>query len=136
MAGRLGAIPPMIIVQALLAAANTFLRETGLGWVRLHPRTLVRLSHCIQLWLCAVLHNVERTWKLLEAAELVLIAILPNAEGGYRAIGLLPFLPRLWMRTRKNVAAEWEESMQKPYLCAEKKKDGCYGCCLGAMVPC
>ena len=25
------------------------------------------------------------------------------------------------MRTRKNVAAEWEESMQKPYLCAGKK---------------
>ena len=31
-------------------------------------------------------------------------------------------LPRLWMRTRKNVAAEWEESMQKPYLDAGKKK--------------
>ena len=26
-----------------------------------------------------------------EAAELVLIALLPKAEGGYRAIGLLPF---------------------------------------------
>ena len=51
----------------------------------------------------------------------MLIALLPKAEGGYRAIGLLPLLPRLWMRTRKNVAAEWEESMQKPYLRAGKK---------------
>ena len=32
------------------------------------------------------------------------------------AIGFLPFLPRLWMRTRKNVAAEWEASVQKPAL--------------------
>ena len=65
---------------------------------------------------------LKRTGKWPEAAELVLIALLPKAEGGYRAIGLLPFLPRLWMRTRKNIAAEWEESMQKPYLCAGKKK--------------
>ena len=50
-----------------------------------------------------------------------MIARLPKAEGGYRSIGLLPFLPRLWMRTRKNVAAEWEASMQKPYLDVDKK---------------
>ena len=56
-----------------------------------------------------------------EAAEFVLIPLLPKGEGGYRAIGLLPFLPRLWMRTRKHVAAEWEASMQKPYLYAGKK---------------
>ena len=41
----LGTIPPMNIVQALLAAANTLPRETGLGWDRLHPRVLNRLSH-------------------------------------------------------------------------------------------
>ena len=71
-----------------------------------------------------VLHNVETTGRWLEAAELVLIALLPKAEGGYRAIGLLPFLPRLWMRAGKNVAAvaaEWEASMQQPYLYAGKK---------------
>ena len=83
--GDLGTIPPMIIVQALLAAANTFRRETGLGWDRLHPRVLNRLSHGTLLWVCAVLHNAERKrWPA--AAELVLIPLLPNAEGGFRAI--------------------------------------------------
>ena len=106
----------MILVQALLDAANTFPRDTGLGWDQVHPRTLNRLSHGILLWICAVLHNAEVTGRWPEAAELVLIALLHKAEGGFRAIGLLPFLPRLWMRTRKNVAAEWEASMQKPYL--------------------
>ena len=43
----------------------------------------------------------------------------PKADTG--PFGLLPFLPRLWMRTRKNVAAEWGASMQKPYLYAGKK---------------
>ena len=66
-------------------------------------------------------HNAEITGRWPEAAELVLIALLPKAEGGYRAIGFLPLLPRLWMRTRKHVAAEWEATMQKLYLYAGKK---------------
>ena len=38
----LGTIPPMILVQALLDAANTFPRDTGLGWDRVHPRAIRR----------------------------------------------------------------------------------------------
>ena len=102
----------MIMVQALIDAAMTFPKETGLGWDRLHPRALCRLSYGTQLWVCAVLHNAERTGRWPAAAELVLIALLPKAEGGSRAMGLLPLLPRLWMRTRKNVAAEWEAANQ------------------------
>ena len=105
----------------MLDAANTFSRDIVLGWDQLHPRTLNRLSHGVLIWICAVLHNAETTGRWPEAGELVLIALLPKAEGGFRAIGLLPFLPRLWMRTRKNVAVEWEASMQKPYLYAGKK---------------
>ena len=67
------------------------------------------------------MHRAEMTGQWPAAAELILIALLPKAEGGFRAIGLLPLLPRLWMRTRKNIAAEWEDSMQKPYLYAGKK---------------
>ena len=63
----------------------------------------------------------KRTGKWPAAAELARIALLPKAEGGFRAIGLLPLLPRLWMRTRKNVAAEWEASNHTPYLYAGKK---------------
>ena len=115
----IGVIPPMIMVQALIDAAMTFHKETGLGWDRLHPRALCRLSYGTQLWVCVVLHNAERTGRWPAAAELVLIALLAKAEGGFRAIGLLPLLPRLWTRTRKNVAAEWEAANQKPYLYAD-----------------
>ena len=110
----------MIVVQALLAAANTFPMETGLGWDSLHPMALNRFSQGTLLWLCAVMHHAERTGEWPAAAALILIALVPKAEGGFRAIGLLPLLPRLWMRTRKNIVAEWEESLQKPYLYAGK----------------
>ena len=52
---------------------------------------------------------------------MVLIALLPKPEGGFRPIGLLPLLPRLWMRVRRSVATEWEASMHKPYLYAGKR---------------
>ena len=71
----------MILVDALLEAVNTFPKETGLGWDRLHPRTLNRLSHGLLLWICAVLHQAEITGKWPEAAELVLIALLPKSDG-------------------------------------------------------
>ena len=112
----------MLIVQALLAAANTFPMESGIGWDAIHPRALNRLSHGTLLWRCAVLHQAEKTSSWPEAAELILIALLPKTDGGFRAIGLLPLLRRLWMRTRKQIAADWEESQQKPYLYAGKKK--------------
>ena len=51
----------MIMVQALLAAAMTFPRETGLGWDLLHPIALNRLSYGTLLWLCAVMHQAEIT---------------------------------------------------------------------------
>jgi len=59
----LGVIPLMVLVAALLAIANTFPNDTGLGWDRLHPRALNRLSHGVLLWLCAVLHHAEVTGK-------------------------------------------------------------------------
>ena len=118
----LGVTPPMIIVQALLDAAMTFPKETGLGWDRLHPRALCRLSHGTLLWVCAVLHNAEK--GPADGRQLPSWSLSPyclKRKGGYRAIGLLPLLPRLWMGTRKNVAAEWEASTQKPYLYAGRK---------------
>ena len=71
-------ILPMILIDALLAAANTFPKDTGLGWDKLHPRALNRLSHGLLLWVCAVLHQTEITGKWPEAAELELIALLPK----------------------------------------------------------
>ena len=56
----IGVIPPMVLVQALIDAAMSFPKETGLGWDRLHPRALCRLSHGTLVWVCVVLHNAEK----------------------------------------------------------------------------
>ena len=47
---------------------------------------------------------------------LVIIVLLPKPDGGFRPIGLLPFLPRLWMRARRHIIVEWERLNHRPYL--------------------
>lgn len=51
---------------------------------------------------------------------MIIVLLLPKADGGFRPIGLLPFLPRLWMRARENILTAWERDNDRPYLYAGK----------------
>ena len=46
--------------------------------------------------------------------------MLPKPGGGSRPIAILPLLPRLWMRTRKEVLVKWGMANHRPYLYAGK----------------
>lgn len=50
----------------------------------------------------------------------MVIALLPKSDGGLRPIGLMPFLPRIWCRARKEVTTEWDRLNQHPFLYAGK----------------
>ena len=39
----------------------------------------------------------------------MLIALLPKPDGGLRPIGLIPLLPRVWARARRDIVTEWEK---------------------------
>ena len=75
-------------------AALTFPYDTGLGADNISPRALARLSDCALKALakifCAVL--LQGSWPAV--LELVLIVLLPKADGGRRPIGLLPTVVR------------------------------------------
>ena len=38
----------------------------------------------------------------------VVVVLLPKAEGGFRPIGLIPNAPRIWMRVRRIEAKAWK----------------------------
>ena len=54
--------------------------------------------------------------------DMVVICLLPKPEGGFRPIGLLPWLARVWMKIRRNVVTEWERNNVRDYLYAGKAK--------------
>ena len=97
-------------VQQVREACYTFAPSTGLGWDKLHPRAIARLSDgiielIINLFLLAELAG---NWPTLIGA--VLIVLLPKSDGGRRPIGLFPTLCRIWMRVRLEVAQAWQRS--------------------------
>ena len=118
----LGEQLPLIVLDEVSQAGDTFPRETGLGWDRLHPRAVGRISAQLVLLLVTIMLECEALGRWPRQVALVLIALLPKAEGGYRPIGLLPFLPRLWMRVRRRIAQAWEARHPRPYLYAGKGK--------------
>ena len=80
---------PELIVEELLEASGTFPTETGLGWDQWHPRVTERLAYSTMLLLVAIILECERTGEWPTGVALVLIALLPKPDGGYRPIGLL-----------------------------------------------
>ena len=111
---HIGESPPALWVEAVLDAAMTFPADTGLGWDGIHPRCLHRVSRELIEWLVLILRQAEATGEWQAAVELVIIVLLPKPDGGFRPIGLLPFLPRLWMRVRKEACVKWGRPNQIP----------------------
>ena len=72
--------------------------------------------------LVRVMLKCEEDGEWPEAIALVIIALLPKTDGGYRPIGLMPFLPRLWSRVRRRCARKWEEENARTWLYAGKAK--------------
>ena len=98
-------------------ALFTFANGTGLGWDGIHPRALLRLpDEVIAQWMALML-KCERTGQWPDEAGLVVVVLLPKPDGGFRPIGLLPFLPRVWMRVRRDVAQEWERKVDRDPIC-------------------
>ena len=107
---------PDLTVSMLTAACMTFPSGTGLGWDAIHPRALTRLPRrlLMQIILCLMAAEVTGEWPQL--VGWVVIVLLPKPDGGRRPIGLLPCLPKIWSRTRRSIAAEWEKRNSRDFL--------------------
>ncbi len=50
--------------------------------------------------------------------SLVTTPMLPKPKGGFRVIGLMPALYRVWAKARRTTAEEWEKRFQRGYFAA------------------
>ena len=105
-----------------MKALLTFPCGTGLGWDALHPRALTRLPPGILQAIMQLLALCEAAGRWPSVVQLVIIVLLVKADGGFRPIGLIPALPRIWMRVRRIAAKEWEATQARPYLFAGAAK--------------
>ena len=89
-----------LTVTALREAAKSFSPDTGVGTDNISPRALSRLSDEALMALVHLFERLEELGDWSDALNLVLIVLLPKADGGLRPIGLLPTLIRVWSRAR------------------------------------
>ena len=96
----------------------SFASGTGLGWDGIHPRALLRLPDDVFRQWMALLLKCEREGRWPHQVGIVVVVLSPKPDGGFRPIGLLPFLPRVWMRARRDEAKQWEAQYDRPSLYA------------------
>ncbi len=107
--------PPIaLILQVLRLAIRSFPITTGLGADNIAPRALDRLSDEVLDRLCILLLAAEAFGDWPTIMRLILIVLLPKADGGRRPIGLFPTIVRVWMRSRAEVTRRWEAAHHLP----------------------
>ena len=95
-------------VEQARRAFRAFKKSTAVGADQLHPRTLDHLSDQGVRTFIALLMAVERIGDWPEHACLIILMLLAKPGGGYRTIGILATLYRVWVRIRRIQAKEWE----------------------------
>ena len=90
----MGAVMPEPCVDLARRACATFPAATGLGWDQLHPRALLRCSAAAFEALLRLMMLAELIGKWPASIGVLIIALIPKADGGRRPIGLFPTLVR------------------------------------------
>ena len=87
-----------------------------------HPRVVLRLGDSISLELVQLLATCEVTSQWPKCIRLIVVALLPKPDGGFRPIGLAPWLPRVWTRARRSITLQWERLHSRHYFYAAEAK--------------
>jgi len=101
---------------ALRRSASSFPVGTGKGADNVAPRAYARLSDQLLKCLCAIFMATELLGEWPALVKLVLIVLLPKADGGRRPIGLFASPVRLWARARALAARAWESLHSRPCI--------------------
>ncbi len=102
----------------LRAAAGGFSVGTAATYDGFHPRHFFLLSDAALDSLAAILEMVEILGAWPSQVDLVVMPLLPKPRGGYRPIGLLPGIYRLWAKARRAEADRWEAANPRSYFAA------------------
>ena len=79
-----------ILRDEIIDACSTFPDHTGIGWDRMHPKCIVRLSPALVDMLANIFMMCEKEGDWPRAIALVIIALLPKMDGGFRPISIMP----------------------------------------------
>ncbi|CAK0865267.1 unnamed protein product, partial [Prorocentrum cordatum] len=106
---------PRITPRDIIEACGRFRAGTGLGEAGWHPRLWRHGGFSGTARVASVLNAVERgaPWPTSQATTLFYLT--PKAAGGFRNLGLIPELARVWEAIRIPYARRWEAANKRAY---------------------
>ena len=79
---------------------------------------LARVSDFLLKWIACIMVLSERRGDWDPAISLTVIVLLSKGDGTYRPVGLIPWMPKIWMRARKIYATTWERITDTSWIYA------------------
>ncbi|CAK0883406.1 unnamed protein product [Prorocentrum cordatum] len=107
------AAPARASVSDVRNAARRFKKRTALGSDTVHPRDLALVCDEAFETLCAIWQWSEAIGRIPVQLALMFTALLPKPDGGFRPIGLLPGICRVFGKVTRREAVAWERSQKK-----------------------
>ncbi len=111
---------PGLTVEELRQASASFRVRTAVTYDGLHPKHIALLCDEGVETLATLYAAVEFAGSWPRQVALVVAALLPKVAGGFRSIGLMPAVYRVWAKARRKLSDAWELRHTRPYLAAAK----------------
>ena len=106
-------------MQGLDATCKRYAEHAGLGWDRIHPRTILLAPLALKMGLLDLMHTWERNpCRLRNWLSKILFKSKP--DGGQRPIASAFFVLRLWSRMRSPISRQWEREHDFPFFWGQK----------------
>ncbi len=109
---------PNIEGEAIKRAAMAFKASTSSTYDGFHVRHFGLVCDEAREAAAKLLDAVEACGLWPTQIALAITPMIPKPKGGFRVIGSMPALYRVWAKTRREAAVEWERKFQRGYYAA------------------
>jgi hypothetical protein len=111
---------PRLTAEEIGAASESFPWSTALTHDGIHPRHASLLCRKGKEAMGGLCEAIELLGALPSQLKLITMPLIGKPSGGFRAIGMMTMLYRVWAKARRKYADEWEDAHKRPYWSADK----------------
>ncbi len=111
---------PRLTEGEINGASISFAWRTSATYDGFHPRHWALLSPDARRATAALCEAIELLGALPVQINLVTMPLIGKALGGYRAIGMVAAVLRVWARARRPLADAWEDRNRRSFWSADK----------------
>ena len=108
--------------EEIRSASKAFKRRTAQTYDGFHVRQFRMMSDDGLEALADIFTAIELLGNMPSQLTLTTMPSLPKLAGGYRLIGIMSSVYRLWAKTRKPYADEWERKHERKYFAAGSQR--------------